>query len=149
MPNAKVSPMNFIKFIWSAIGKKAVMALTGCGLALFLLVHLIGNSTTFGGAKTFISYASHLHSLGPLVPIFEAGLLLIFLTHIVFALFLYLDNRAARPQSYYRQNNAGGRTWGSRTMPYTGLVILLFVVLHLAAFHGTDPAIVARVVHSN
>ncbi|NOX25762.1 MAG: succinate dehydrogenase cytochrome b subunit [Deltaproteobacteria bacterium] len=141
--------MSFSKFIWSAIGKKVVMALTGGCLAVFLLIHLVGNSTSFWGAAAFTAYAARLHSLGPLVPIFETGLLLIFLTHVIFAGFLYFDNLAARPRRYYRQNNAGGRTWGSRTMPYTGLVILLFVVLHLLAFRGTDPAVIATVVRGN
>ncbi len=141
--------MSWRTFIWSAIGKKVVMALTGGCLAVFLLIHLAGNSTSFWGAKSFTAYAVRLHSLGPLVPIFEVGLLLIFLTHIIFAVALYFANLAARPRRYYLQKNAGGRTWGSRTMPYTGLVILLFVVLHLLTFRGTDPAVIATVIREN
>ncbi len=140
--------MSFGKFIWSAIGRKAVMALTGGYLGLFWLVHLIGNSTAFWGADSFISYASHLHALGPLISIFEISLLTIFMIHIVFAAFLYFENITARDKRYYKQNNAGGRTWGSRTMPYTGLLILLFVVLHLKAFRGIKSADVAIIVHN-
>jgi succinate dehydrogenase / fumarate reductase cytochrome b subunit len=140
--------MTFTKFIWSPVGKKVVMAISGGCLTLFILIHLIGNSTTFLGAESFISYAAHLHSLGPLVSIFELGLLTIFAIHITFAVFLYFENLTARPGRYYIQRNAGGRTWGSRTMPYTGLVILLFVVLHLSAFRGIHPESVALVVRS-
>ncbi len=141
--------MSLNKFIWSTIGKKVAMSLSGASLGIFLLIHVIGNSTTFWGSAAFISYASHLHDLGPLVPVFELGLLIIFTIHITFAVFLYFDNLAARPKRYRMQGNAGGRTWGSKTMPYTGLLILLFVIMHLTAFRGTEPTDIAILVRRN
>ncbi|HFQ89012.1 MAG TPA: succinate dehydrogenase cytochrome b subunit [Desulfobulbus sp.] len=128
----------FIETCTSSLGKKYIMATTGLLLGGFLLVHAAGNSSIFWGRSAFISYARHLHSLGVLVNIFEVMLLAVFLVHITTGLSLFLDNRKARPGRYEINRSAGGRTWGSRTMPWTGLVILAFVLLHLANFHFTD-----------
>ena len=122
----------------SAIGKKLMMAVTGLGFIGFLKVHLAGNLTLYGGKDAFNSYAEHLHALGPLVNLFEVGLLTLALIHILTGLTLFLGNRRARPSRYIVSASAGGRTLGSRTMPYTGLIILLFVVYHLANFHFVD-----------
>lgn len=124
--------------IKSSIGKKAIMALTGALLGLFILVHLAGNATTFWGKDAFNAYAYHLHSLGFVIPIFETVLLLLFLTHVATAVLLYVENFKARPSRYAVNKSAGGRSWGSRTMPYTGLFILFFLVVHLMNFHFTD-----------
>ena len=122
----------------SAIGKKLMMAVTGLGFIGFLKVHLAGNLTLYGGKDAFNSYAEHLHALGPLVNIFEVGLLTLALIHILTGLTLFLGNWRARPSRYIVNATAGGRSLGSRTMPYTGLIILLFVVYHLANFHFVD-----------
>lgn len=119
----------------SSVGKKYIMAVTGLLLGGFLLVHAAGNSSIFWGRQAFNSYAVHLHSLGFLVHIAELGLLAIFLLHIITGLILFLQNRVARKGRYAMQRAAGGRTWGSRTMPYTGLAILAFILLHLFNFH--------------
>ncbi len=128
----------FIETCTSSVGKKYIMALTGLLLGSFLLIHAAGNSSIFWGRAAFISYAAHLHSLGILVNIFEIGLLAVFLLHVATGTLLFLENRRARPSRYEIVRSAGGRTWGSRTMPYTGLVILAFLLLHLANFHFTD-----------
>lgn len=122
----------------SAIGKKLMMAVTGLGFIGFLKVHLAGNLTLYGGKDAFNSYAEHLHALGPLVTIFEVGLLTLALIHVLTGLTLFLGNWRARPSRYIVNASAGGRSLGSRTMPYTGLIILLFVVYHLANFHFVD-----------
>ena len=122
----------------SAIGKKLMMAVTGLGFIGFLKVHLAGNLTLYSGKDAFNSYAEHLHALGPLVNIFEVGLLTLALIHVLTGLTLFLGNWRARPSRYIVNATAGGRSLGSRTMPYTGLIILLFVVYHLANFHFVD-----------
>lgn len=127
----------FSQICISSIGKKYIMACTGLLLGCFLLVHAAGNSSIFWGRRAFNSYAEHLHSLGFLINIAEIGLLSIFLLHIYTGLTLFLQNRNARENRYALQKTAGGRTWGSRTMPYTGLAILAFILLHLANFHFT------------
>ena len=117
------------------------MAISGTMLSLFLLVHGAGNSTLFLGRDSFLSYAEKLHSLGVLVSLFEFSLLAVFLLHVAVGIALFLQNNAARPVRYQVDKAAGGRTPGSRTMPYTGVVILIFIVVHLLNFHFTDHSI--------
>lgn len=130
--------MNFFLFLSSSIGKKTVMAITGFCLGLFLLGHLIGNSFSFFGRDAFLAYAAHLHSLGMALSVIEFFLYLVFFLHILFAAFLYIQNLAARPVRYAVNNAAGGSTFASKTMPYTGLIILIFLVIHLKTFHFTS-----------
>lgn len=133
----------------SSIGKKILMAGSGAFLMLFILIHLVGNSTSLLGRAAFLSYAAHLHSLGPLVPLFEVLLLTIFCTHVVLAVLLFFENRSARPQRYAVVNSRGGRSLGSKTMIYSGSVILIFIVVHLLNFHFTSHATpIADIVHS-
>ena len=124
----------FPLFLKSSIGKKTIAAVTGSMLCLFILVHMLGNTTIFFGRTAFLSYAHHLHSLGPLVRVVEFGLMAAFLCHIIMALFLNWENYQARPGRYAVKKSRGGRTLGSRTMPYTGLWILVFLVIHLLNF---------------
>ena len=125
----------------SSVGQKVLMAISGAILSLFLFVHGVGNSMTFFGSDAFNSYAAKLHSLGVLVPLFELGLLAVFLLHIFLGITLFLQNNRARPFRYQVEKSSGGRTPGSRTMPYTGVVILIFLVVHLVNFHFTDHSI--------
>lgn len=119
----------------SSIGKKMLMAASGSFLGLFILIHLVGNSTTFLGREAFLFYAAHLHSLGVLIPVFELVLLTIFCTHVVLAVLLFFENRQARPEKYAVVGSRGGRTPASQTMIYSGVVILIFIAVHLINFH--------------
>jgi succinate dehydrogenase / fumarate reductase cytochrome b subunit len=130
-----------VRLYQSSVGKKSIMAVSGILLVLFLFTHMIGNSTTFLGRTAFNSYAEKLHSLGGLVYLFEICLLLVFCIHIFTGIILYFENLNARPSRYNINKDDGGRSFGSRTMPYTGLVMILFVVVHLANFHFTDKSI--------
>lgn len=125
----------FTRTITASLGKKYVMALTGLLLGGFLLVHAAGNTTILLGRSAFLSYAGHLHALGFAVTAFEVLLLAVFLTHIVTGLILFLLNLGARPARYAVNADAGGRSWGSATMPYTGIIVLLFILLHLYNFN--------------
>lgn len=122
----------------SSIGKKLMMAITGFSFCGFLTAHLAGNLTIYGGQAAFNSYAAHLHSLGPLITVAELGLLTFGLVHVITGLTLFLGNLKARPVRYAVNKSAGGRTLGSATMPYTGVILLAFVVLHLMNFHFVD-----------
>jgi succinate dehydrogenase / fumarate reductase cytochrome b subunit len=122
----------------SSIGKKLMMALTGLAFIGFLAVHLIGNLSIYGGRAAFNAYAEKLHSLGPILTVFELGLLGLALLHIATGLLLFVQNLRARPQRYSMDKRAGGRTYSSITMPYTGLLILAFVVFHLINFSFVD-----------
>jgi len=131
--------MNWITgTLGSSIGKKLMMAVTGLGFCGFLATHLAGNLTIYGGEDAFNSYAAHLHSLGPLVTVFELGLLTFALVHVITGLTLFLGNLKARPTRYAVNKSAGGRTLGSATMPYTGIILLAFVIFHLMNFHFVD-----------
>ena len=133
--------MTLPRALRSSVGQKVLMAVSGTMLSLFLLVHGAGNSTLFLGRDSFLSYAEKLHSLGILVSLFEFSLLAVFLLHVAVGIALFLQNNAARPVRYQVDKSAGGRTPGSRTMPYTGVVILIFIVVHLLNFHFTDHSI--------
>jgi succinate dehydrogenase / fumarate reductase cytochrome b subunit len=133
----------------SSIGKKTVMAASGLVLVFFLLAHLAGNATSFLGRETFNSYAAHLHALGPLLPVLETGLLVIFTLHVWFGLSLFFANLEARPDRYEVNANAGDWTFAARTMPYTGLLILVFIFHHLARFHFGEYSTVSDLVRDN
>lgn len=122
----------------SSIGKKAVMAVTGLSLSLFVVAHLAGLCSIFGGRETFNAYATQLHSHAVILHLTELLLLLLFMIHMAFGLLLFLENRRAKPSRYAVSLSSGGATWGSRTMPYTGLFLLLFLACHLARFHFAD-----------
>jgi len=131
--------MNWMKqALWSSIGKKLMMAVTGLGFCAFLTGHLAGNLTIYGGKNAFNSYAEHLHALGPLVTAAEFGLLIFAIIHISTGLTLFYQNFKARPSRYAVNKRAGGRTIGSATMPYTGILLLAFVIMHLMNFHFVD-----------
>ena len=124
--------------IGSSVGKKLLMALTGMAFIGFLAAHLAGNFAIYAGKAAFNGYAEKLQSLGPLLYFFRAGLIVFAVVHITTGLVLFLQNRKARPVSYTTYASAGGRTLSSRTMPYTGLIILAFVVFHLFHFTFVD-----------
>ena len=119
------------------------MALTGLALCGFLLTHLLGNLLIFMGPEAFNTYAHTLTST-PLIYPAEAVLLGIFLTHIGLAIALVRQNRIARGQRYYLKRATGrGATFASATMPYTGVIILIFLIFHLMHFkYGTEYSVV-------
>lgn len=127
-----------INTLGTSVGKKLMMAVTGLGFCCFLALHLIGNLMIYGGKDAFNSYAEHLHSLGPFFTLFELGLLFFAVVHVLTGFILFYQNFRARPKRYSVDKRAGGRTLGSATMPYTGFIVLLFVVLHLLDFHFVD-----------
>ena len=78
------------------------MAVTGLMLFGFVVVHLIGNLQLFAGADKLNRYAKMLHDLGPLLWVARAGLLAVFVLHVVTAIRLSRANRSARPVAYQR-----------------------------------------------
>ncbi len=127
-----------IQTLWSSIGKKLLMALTGLSFCGFLAGHLAGNLTIYGGKDAFNSYAEHLHALGPVLTLMEWGLLVFAVVHVCAGLTLFYQNFRARTSRYAVNKWAGGRTFGSATMPYTGILLLAFIILHLINFHFVD-----------
>lgn len=120
-----------IEFLDSSIGKKIMVALAGLLLCGFLITHLLGNLFLFVGGPAFNRYAEILES-NPLIPLAEAGLVVLFLVHIALSVRARFINMAARPTGYQVSADKGARTPGSRTMAISGSLILLFIIVHVA-----------------
>jgi succinate dehydrogenase / fumarate reductase cytochrome b subunit len=129
----------FKSVIWSSVGKKFISGATGLALSIFIVIHLAGNMLLFVGEEVFNAYAHFLESLvhGWFIYVFEAGLLAILLLHIISGVAVLLDKWRARPTGYRVTGNAGGpskKTISSRTMIITGLIILVFLPIHVIMF---------------
>ncbi len=128
------------KLFATPIGKKLGMALTGLMLYGFLVGHLAGNLLLLkeDGGQSFNAYSDFLTSHPLLVPV-ELVLLAVFALHIHLAVSVTHDNRRARPDGYQAKTPAvGGRNLASSSMIYSGLFLLVFVVLHLITFKYGD-----------
>ncbi len=130
-------------WIFSSLGKKTIVAVTGILLVLFVLGHLLGNLTVFIGPEALNAYAEKLHSLGPILWVIRLGLLAVVGLHIFFTMLLWKENQKARPKKYIASNPIG-TTIFARTMRLSGLIVLAFVVFHLAHFtvRVVDPSYV-------
>lgn len=119
-----------------------MMAATGQLLVLFIILHVLGNSTIYFGWLN--AYAAHLHALPPLLWSFRLGMIALFSLHLFFAVVLTLENSAARPQPYLVKKNLES-TFAGRNMIWTGTVIGVFLIYHLLhfTFQVTNPAIAA------
>jgi succinate dehydrogenase / fumarate reductase, cytochrome b subunit len=123
--------------IRSTVGMKALMAVTGILLVLFLFAHMLGNLKIFVGAEAFDHYAHWLRQIGtPLLPetwylwIQRAALTAAVAGHIWAATALTLRARAARPIRYAHRRPVQG-SYAARTMRWGGVIILLFVIYHV------------------
>jgi succinate dehydrogenase / fumarate reductase, cytochrome b subunit len=123
----------------SSVGRKMIVAVTGVILILFVIGHLLGNLQIFLTPDWINGYSQHLHDLGPLLWLIRAFLLVSVILHIYFTILLAIENRRARPEAY-RDRNYVKASWASRHMVVSGLVVLAFVVYHLAhfTFRATD-----------
>jgi succinate dehydrogenase / fumarate reductase cytochrome b subunit len=121
-------------YLGSSIGKKKLVGLSGLGIVGFTLAHMAGNLLLFVGPDAYNRY-SHALVSNPAIYLAEAGLVAIFLLHIVLTVQLTRDNRAARPVAYAASARGGKRTsFAARTAILSGLLMLAFVVLHLWTF---------------
>ena len=127
--------MNAARFqLRASISKKVGMALTGLFMCFFLVPHLIGNALMVGGAELFNSYA-HFLITNPLVVPAEIVIAVLFLGHILSGYLVTWENRKARPEPYvYRRPDRRKATIASRSMPYTGTILLIFLVFHIMQF---------------
>ncbi len=119
----------------SSLGKKYLVAATGIALLGFLVVHLSGNLTIYAdkSGESFDKYAHTLDS-NPLLPIAEVFLGILFVGHIAFALRSNVRNREARSQGYAVRASLGKKNLSSVSMVVTGLVVLVFLLIHLYDF---------------
>jgi succinate dehydrogenase / fumarate reductase cytochrome b subunit len=139
---APVKASRLAVFWQSQVGKKFVSAVTGVLLFLFVVGHLLGNLQAFQGAAKFNAYAEFLQSAKGLLWVVRIVMLTALVLHATAGIQLYLASRAARPQPY-RVPLANPATVSSKTMIWTGLLTLSFVIYHLL-----DLTIGAAIVHS-
>lgn len=119
----------------SSIGRKILMAISGQAMVLFAVIHLLGNSSIFGWLAGGINaYAEHLHSMPlPIIIGFRLVMLLLLCIHVWFGIQLTIENRGGRPQQYAVKATQKA-TFASENMIWTGLLLLAFLLYHLAHF---------------
>ena len=123
------------RFLSSSVGKKTVLAVTGLSLVGFLVAHLLGNFSLYtGGIEGFNEYAAALEDLGGLLMAAEVGLFALFVIHMGLALRIVRENRLARQEAYRVNATMGSSTAASRSMAITGLIVLLFLIVHIIDF---------------
>lgn len=127
-----------IRVLSTTIGKKFVMALTGLFWCAFLVVHLGGNILLYVGPDAYNKYAHTLHSQEWAIRIAEFGLLALLTLHVALAFQTTRENAVARRKKYRdRQSKITGRMMviePENWMGVTGLIILLFLFLHIFDF---------------
>jgi succinate dehydrogenase / fumarate reductase cytochrome b subunit len=132
--------MRLSSFLRTTIGKKFVVAITGLLFGGFLVTHMAANLLLLFDGDAYNKY-SHALITNPLLPVAELALVVFLVTHLGLALWLSWKNRQARPVSPAKLPPVGNRKRAnvmSRTMAYTGLLTLAFLVLHLWTFkYGT------------
>jgi len=120
-------PAHIIK---SSIGKKILMAISGFIAFGFVTGHMLGNLQVLIGQDQINSYAEQLQGLGPMLWVIRGFLLLAFVVHIWVGLLLKIQNWAARPVGYCKSISLEAGL-ASRTMIWTGLIVLIFFVYHI------------------
>jgi succinate dehydrogenase / fumarate reductase cytochrome b subunit len=130
----------FAAFYRSSVGKKMIVAVTGVILILFVVGHLLGNLQIFLGPDWINGYSQHLRDFGPLLWLIRLFLLAAVTTHIYVTIQLAIGNRRARPEGYIDRHYVKA-DFASRHMLMSGLIVLAFIVYHLAHFtvRVTDP----------
>jgi succinate dehydrogenase / fumarate reductase cytochrome b subunit len=122
-----------MQLLSNSIGRKAVMAITGLLMVLFVVGHLLGNLTIFWGPNGINAYAMHLHELAPLVWATRIVMGTAVVLHIILSIQLTLENRAATPQRYAVSNSLRA-TFAGKNMIWTGLILGAFIFYHLLQF---------------
>jgi succinate dehydrogenase / fumarate reductase cytochrome b subunit len=128
-----------LEFYRSAVGKKYVMAITGIVLLGYVLAHMLGNLKAYLGPTEIDEYGEFLRELlVPIAPrtlvlwILRTGLIAAFVLHIHAAYVLTRTNHRARPVKYESHRDYVAATFASRTMRWSGVIVGLFVLWHLA-----------------
>jgi succinate dehydrogenase / fumarate reductase, cytochrome b subunit len=129
----------FVEFYRSAVGKKYVMAITGVVGMLYVLAHMLGNLKMYLGAPDVNHYSEFLRELlVPIAPrtfvlwVLRLGLIVAFILHLHAAYSLTVMNHRARPVKYESHRDYVAANFASRTMRWTGIIVLLFIGWHLA-----------------
>jgi succinate dehydrogenase / fumarate reductase cytochrome b subunit len=128
-----------LDFLSTAVGKKWIMAVTGLLLIGFVLAHAFGNTKMYFGAEDFDHYAESLRTLlYPILPKtwllwgMRLGLVAAFGAHIWAAVTLTRMNQRSRPTKYQSPRSYIAANFASRSMRWTGIIVFLFLLWHLA-----------------
>jgi succinate dehydrogenase / fumarate reductase, cytochrome b subunit len=132
-PVRRRSPNRFGAFYHTTVGKKAVLAVSGLVLLVFVVAHLAGNLQIFLGAETLNGYAASLRRTPELLWPARIGLLTALVLHVVASAQLVIVNRRARPTLYAVKRDIE-TNYAARTMAISGPLVLLYVIYHLAMF---------------
>ena len=123
----------------SAVGKKWAMAVSGIMLLGFVLIHMIGNLKVYLGPEDINHYGEWLREIAmPALPrtvflwIMRVGLIAAFAVHMHAAWALTRMNHRARPTKYASDREYVAANFASRTMRWTGIIVIAFVIFHLA-----------------
>ncbi len=121
----------------NSVVKKAVMAVSGIVMLLYLVAHVIGNLKVFAGRESFNSYSEWIRTVGePAVPhqtvltIVRIVLIVAVVAHFWAAISLWRQAKRARPQSYATKKSVA-QSYASRTMRWGGVIVLLFIIYHV------------------
>ena len=126
--------MKSTRFLWSSIGQKLLLATSGTIMfLLFLIPHMGGNILFLFGPDLFNSYAHHLHKLIPIVIGIEVLMLVSISVHMIMAARTTWANRKAA-STRHSQKGSKERSLAARLMPWSGIMIFAFIVIHLANF---------------
>ena len=121
------------RFWNSTNGKKAVMAVTGAVLFFFVIGHMLGNLQVFEGADKLNAYGRFLHGVPELLWAVRIGLLVSVTLHIWASVQLAVRKTQARPVAYSKRD-AIVSSYASRTMYWSGPILLAFIIFHLLHF---------------
>lgn len=129
-----------LEFYRSALGKKYIMAITGIAWMGYVFAHMVGNLKLYLGPESINSYGEWLREglLYPILPehvmlwILRIGLIVALALHLHAAYALTVMNRRARPAGYQSKRDYIAADFAARTMRWTGIIVLLFLIYHLA-----------------
>jgi succinate dehydrogenase / fumarate reductase, cytochrome b subunit len=120
-------------FYGSMVGKKVVMGVTGLIGIGFVIIHSLGNLLVFRGSAAINSYSHFLKSTGELLWGLRIVLVVSVALHVIAAVQLTRQSRAARPIGYAKRETQVA-TISSRTMRWGGALLLVFIVVHILHF---------------
>lgn len=128
---------SFTEALNSQVGRKFLTGITGLLLVFFIIFHLLGNLAIFGDPNAMNAYSKFLHDFGALLWVARIGLLIAFLLHAWIGISIWWDKKKARPQKYKVYSSKGGpskQSLSSRSMAFTGVVLLIFIIIHINTF---------------
>ena len=126
----------------STVARKLMMTITGQLMVLFVIIHVLGNSTLY--VNWLNAYTAGLHAFPPFLWTFRLMMIASLLLHIYLGIVVTLENRASKPQAYAVTTRLSA-TFAGRNMIWTGALIFSFLIYHLLhfTFPVTNPAIAA------